>query len=129
MPGGRILKRMGEGEDSQRRAEWRGARVGGNVHVPSFGLPMRGAAPYLRPLISSGERSFARRKGLSLLAEWHARVAELADALDSGSSPLTRVQVQVLSRAPSRDKGDGHIWTHSSVEHTSTEQQDVRHSS
>ncbi len=35
----------------------------------------------------------------------HADVAELADALDSGSSVLTDVEVQILSSALGKNKG------------------------
>ena len=39
----------------------------------------------------------------AILTKSHADVAELADALDSGSSEVKFVQVQVLSSAPEKE--------------------------
>ena len=61
-------------------------------------------------LPSSGDKSVVVKSRRSTVVDAKAEVAELADALDSGSSALTGVQVQVLSSA-TRDAHGGYAAT------------------
>ena len=59
-----------------------------------------GSSPIARTRSDCGP---VRAAGLNLFQTLYADVAELADALDSGSSGFTAMQVQVLSSAPDHD--------------------------
>ena len=76
-------------------------------HAAHPGSPGRGGLQRRRLSRHPAERraSFSVARAAATIAESLARVAELADAQDSGSCPGNWVEVQVLSRAFSRSGG------------------------